>query len=144
MIQIDTKQKIELIRYRHEDQARLLTKLSDMDLKIFSGFLTLELVFGSFLLTQNICSWIIKITMIFFQLTLCFVCGWVLYYNFKRRKEVVKTIKNCNEFLGFNESKAYLENGKIDLDTKPRSWFPIYSIGILASFLAVAILIIAS
>ncbi|WP_418982166.1 hypothetical protein [Alistipes sp.] len=141
MMELDNKDKIELIRYRHEDQARLLQTLSHIDLKVFTGFLTLQLALGSFL-TQFSFTVLALTGVCILELAMCAICTLILRNNYERRKEAAETIGHCNDFLGFREKGAYLPDSAIDATTRFRPWHLLYYLGIWASFAAIFLILL--
>lgn len=141
MIELTPEQKAELIRYRHEDQARLLQSISHTNLRIFSGFLTLQLAFGSFL-TQVTITTGAKIGFILLEVVICTICSGMLWNNQNRRREVAKTIQNCNNFLGFDEKGAYIPDRTINARSKFWPWHPFFITGIWLSFLSICLILI--
>lgn len=137
---LNDKQKIDLVRYRHEDQSRLLQTLSHIDLKVFSGFLTLQLALGSFL-TQFSYTLYALIGVGILELAICTVCTLILRNNFERRKEAARTIGNCNTFLGFDQAGVYLPYRTINAATEFRPWHNLYYAGIWCSFLAILLIL---
>ena len=142
MIELDEKQKVELIRYRHEDQCRLLYNLSQTSLKIFSGFLTLQLAFGSFL-TQITPTFGIEVGFILMEIAICSITTFMLLNIQRRRREAARTVRNCNEYLGFDEEGAYLPDRAINFKTKFWHWFPLYTLGIWLSFVGILFILLS-
>ena len=130
----------ESVRYRHEDQSKLSQVMSLMDLQLFSGFMTIQLAFGSFLLQQSIDSTYLKIGILFIDFSISLLCFVLLRNNYRRRKEVVQTIKNCNEALGYNQNGVYLPDKSINESTNFRPWFHWYTVGIVMSFIGIMVI----
>ncbi len=45
--------KFEAVKYRHEDQAKLLQYMTTLESQLFRGFLTIQLIFGGFFDTDQ-------------------------------------------------------------------------------------------
>ncbi|GAB3726645.1 hypothetical protein [Spirosoma lituiforme] len=133
--------EFEVVRYRHEDQSKLLQLMAQVDLQLFSGFLTVQLAFGSFLVQQDLYNNYVRFGLISVNLSLASICFILLRNNYKRRKEVVATLKNCNEALGLNQQGAFIPGKSINSDTKFRPWFHWYSIAILLSFTGICLIL---
>src|SRR4051812_37932808 len=106
--------KFEAIKYRHEGQAKLLQFISTLDNQLYGGFLTIQIAFGGFLTQVEIQDLISKIGLFIIDVTIAFVCVGLLYNNYRRRKEVQATIKNCNSALGFDKVGFYLPEKTIN------------------------------
>ena len=59
-----------------------------------------------------------------------------LFNNFKRRSEVVETVKNLNEALGYSVPGVYIEK-PINADTKFRPWWYWYLVGVIAGVIGI-------
>ena len=136
-------EKFEAVKYRHENQTKALQKMSDIDLKIFIGFLTLQLVLGGFIAQTNL-DLTSKIGLGIIDLSLSLICTVLLYNNYRRRKEVVETVKNCNNALKFDTPDFYITTKSIDSKTKFRAWFWWYIIGVIVSVFGILVIIKAS
>jgi hypothetical protein len=140
MITLDDNQKFEAIKYRHEDQSKLLQKMTDVDLKVFISFLTLQLALGGFI-TQIDLAIESKIGLFMLDIALSLICSILLWNNYKRRKEVSATIRNCNQALGYDLDGVYIENKKINSPTVFRPWFWWYIIGMILSIIGILVIL---
>lgn len=144
-LKLNDNQKFEAIKYRHEDQSRLLQKISDVDLKLFTGIVTIQLILGGFISNdiskfENI---IIKIGLLSIDLAICIICGSLLYKNYKRREEAVRTLKNCNQALGFNEKEYYI-SGAINAQGENINWLWHYILAVCVSFIGIGLLLFSN
>ena len=98
IMDLNNNQKFEAVKYRHEDQSKLLQLMSQIDLKVFISFLTLQMILGGFITQVNLEN-ISKYGLFVLDVSFSMVCIVLLLNNYKRRKEVVGTIKNCNKAL---------------------------------------------
>lgn len=143
MLALDNNQKFESVKYRHEDQAKLLQMMTEIDLKVFMSFLTLQLALGGFL-SQFSVTTEGKLGLLFIDISLSLICSILLWNNYKRRKEVVGTLKNCNKALGYDVDGIYIKDGKINSATKFRPWFWWYIIGVIISLIGIVIILTTS
>ena len=134
-------EKMEIIKYRHEDQSALLQAMTNIDIRIFSGFLTLQLLLGGFIVQADNLSFINKLGLLLIDTSIAMVITSLLYRNNQRRKEVVETISNCNTALKLNEVGFYFLDEKINADTKFRPWYPLYFIAVVISLIGVGIIL---
>lgn len=136
--------EFEIVKYRHEDQAKLLQFLSQLDLQILSGFLTVQLILGGFQIQKSIDVTFVKWGLFLIDLSLAFVCSMLLYLNFIRRKEVGEIIRNCNEALGFTTEGALLPGKIINSPTPSKPWNNYFIIAIIISVVGVTIILFNS
>ena len=134
--------EFEAIKYRHEDQVKVLLKMTDVDLKLFSGYLTIQLAFGSFLTNNSaVLKLNVQVGLLLVELSMAVVCSIFLWNNYQRRIEVVNTIRNCNEALGFTRIDQLSPGSKIDSVTKFRPWVYWYITGVAASTCGIIIIL---
>lgn len=143
MLKLNDQQKFEAIKYRHEDQSKLLQKIADVDLKVFVSFFTLQIAIGGFKIQSNL-TIENKIGIAILDFAILFICAVVLWNNYQRRQEVVQTIKNCNVALGYEAKDFYIENKYINSKTVFRPWFWWYLIGMLIGIIGLLIILSCS
>jgi len=118
-----------------------------IDLRLFIGYLTMQMLAGSWFIANidKVNSFIAKLGLILIDISLAVVALILLHRQKLRRKEVVNTIRNCNEALGYQDEGMYIEGKCIDdPEMKIRMWFSLYAIGIIASLLGFIIIILAN
>ena len=114
-----------------------------IDLRVFTGFLTLEIVVGSwFAKSDNAISggWTIA-GLLIINLVLAIIALLILLCNHFRRDETKETIINCCEALGYRTDGIYLDKKKLNATTKPRTWIVFYCVGIIATFIGIVFII---
>lgn len=134
------QQKFEALIHRHQDMSNLLQTLTSFDLKIFTSFLTLQLVLGGFI-SQFTLTDFGKYGLFTIDIALALVCSLLLLNNKIRRVEIVDTIKNCNKALGYQEKDCYLTDEILNGKTKFRPWLWFYLLGNLISIIGVALIL---
>lgn len=128
----------------HVEHIRYLTQI---DLRIFSGYVTLQLVFAGWLTKNPVTDIVFQIGLFLIDVTLSIIIGFVLYYNYVRREEIVETLENINMALGFNVEGAYIEGKIINAKKKVRTskgfepWVWFYLAGITAIILGVSLVL---
>ncbi len=135
------ERRFDALKLRFDDQVALVRKLTDIDLQVFGGYLTISLAFGSWL-SQNPrrdASAIVGLLVI--SLTLAISTSFLLYFNFKRRVEVVATIKNINVALGYEEVGAYIPSRALNAPTIFRPWRNIYFLCIWFVFAGILLIL---
>lgn len=130
----------------YDKHTELLFRLTQIDLRIFSGYITLQLAFGAWIAVHKntINSPIIRFGLLFIDLALAVIAFALLYNNFRRRSEVASTVKNCNEAMGFETSGTYLDDRPLHANTKFRPWTGWYYTGIIVGFIGVVLIIIGA
>ena len=142
---MDENLKYELVKYRHQDQAKLSLHISDTDFKVFSGYLTLQVALCSFIIYKAPgMSFVAKIGFSLIDIVLAWACFKLLRNHWYRRKEIVETIKNCNEYLGYNEVGFYLKDKAINGKTVNRFWFGTYTVVVIAACVAFQFILFAN
>ena len=128
---------------RFKDQTEELYRLTLLDLRIFSGYLTLQLVMGAWLATKGIeiVDSRVKCGLLIIDFILLVIVAIIFGKNFYRRKEVVETVRNCNVALGFEESGIYLKGKALNAKSKHRPWIGLYIIGVIVAFIGEALFI---
>lgn len=140
MAKIYDGHEFEALKEQLTRQAELLYRLTIIDLKIVTGFLTIQFVMGSWLaLHRDQISTDAGLFSI--DVAMAILAIKVLYNQYQRRKEVVGTVKNCNEALGYEEPGVYLDGKALDAPTETRYWFYWYAAGIVVSVIGIAIVL---
>ena len=133
--------EFEALRLRYEDQVELLRALTNLDMKIFTGFITVQLVLGGWISAYPISDVFVQTGLFLIDIVFAFLAGRLLYNQFKRRKEVINTVKNLNEALGFNKSGTYLPDRAINATSSTRPWFWWYIIGICVATFGLSLIL---
>jgi hypothetical protein len=118
--------------------------MTALDHQIFTGYITIQLVLGGWLTQYPVGDPLLKLGLFFVDLTLAGVAGWLLYFDYIRRTEVVGTIKNLNDALGFTKPNIYLQDKAINAPTIFRPWVYGYLVGVITGALGVSLIIFAS
>ena len=95
--------EFEAVKLRYTDQVELLRSLTQFDFKIFTAFFTVQLVLGGWLSAHPVPTLWMKVGFILIDFSLGLLSIRLLYNQHCRRQEVVGTIKNCNEALGYTK-----------------------------------------
>jgi hypothetical protein len=136
--------EFEALKLRYEDQVALLRSLTTIDWQVFTSYITIQVVLGSWLIQNPINNLLLRLALELIDLTLAGIAGWLLYSNYKRRIEVVGTVKNLNEALGFTEPGIYLPGKAINPPTIFRPWVYGYILGVITGALGVALILFGS
>ena len=135
--------EFEAVKLQFKSQRELLYRLTMIDLRIFSGFITLQLALGAWLATKGVSLAIgLKLGMAIIDSSLAYVAIVLLYNNSRRRKEAVGTIRNCSKALGYIKAGVFLEDEPLLVDHKLRLWQKYYYIGISTTLIGVVLVLI--
>ncbi|WP_298535876.1 hypothetical protein [uncultured Algibacter sp.] len=139
-MKLNKQKKFEALLHRHADMSNLLQVMMRADLRIFSGFLTLQFAFGGFI-SQFSLSEFGKIGLFIIDLALASTCYFILRNHNERRNEVVQTLKNCNEALGYNEPGVYIESKPLNSKTERRPWLKFYIISNIITVIGIGFIL---
>lgn len=137
--------EFEAVKLRFESQTELLHRLTQIDLRVFSGFITLQLVLGAWLATHggDLISEL-KLGLGVIDGGMAFVVYSLLHNNALRRNEVVENLENCKVSLGYNTPGVYLEGKALDTEMEFRPWKYYYYVGIAVSLVGVFLVLVNS
>jgi hypothetical protein len=133
--------EFEALKVRYEDQLQLLRTLTTYDFRIFSGFITLQLLLGGWLSTHPVLNFWGRIGILLINTVLASIACILLYYQYRRRQEVIATVRNISQALGFSEKGIYLPDRAMNVEGGPRPWFIWYIGGILISLLGFCLIL---
>ena len=128
--------KFEALKLRYEDQVELDRVYMRTDFQIFSGYFTLQLALGAWLVTHSLEDLLSRIGMVTLDFSISMIEVFMFSSHRSRRKEITDTIKNINKVLGFYEESAY----GIVINPPPppsRPFYIAYLAGIFLSFIAI-------
>jgi len=137
--------KFEALKLNFEYQIQNLRNMTQIDLRIISGYLTIQLFLGGWLLKNHLpelSKIVVKTGILTIDATLSLIAGVLLFHSYKRRYEVVETIKNLNYALGYSIKNIYIEDKAINAEAKFRPWFWWYLFGVLMGFVGISLIII--
>ncbi len=135
--------KFEILKLRYDDQVNLLRKLTDVDLQVFGGYLTIALAFGSWASQNSPTELLSKIGLLLIATVLASSASMLLFFNFKRRIEIVETIKNLNEAFGYETIGLFIPDKKINAHTVFRPWRNVYYVSIWSVFIGNCLILMA-
>lgn len=142
-MQLTDDQKFDALKLRYTDHVELLRSITKQDIQIFSGYITVQLILGSWITSHPINGFWPRIGIILIDFVLATIALKLLYNDYLRRKEVVEIIKNINEALNFNTKGAYLSDKPINVETKTRPWFLWFMFGIIFGVVGIVIVTFA-
>lgn len=136
--------EFDALKLQFETQTLLLRTLTDIDLRIFTGYITVQLLLGGWLSRYSPQNLWLKMGIFVIDLTLTGIAYWLLNNNYMRRKEAATTVGNLNEALGFMEPGIYIQGKAVNAPTSFRPWVYGYRIGLLAGVIGIMFILFPS
>lgn len=133
--------EFEALKLRYSDQVELLRSLGQFDFKIFTAFFTLQLVLGGWLAANPVQDASMRTGLLIIDMALAGISIKLLRNQHLRRQEVVATIMNLNEALGFSVAGAYLQGKTINPQYKRRFWFWWYAVAVAIGVVGFALVL---
>lgn len=115
-----TSDQIDVLKMKYEDHTEDLRFRTDLDFKLLSGFVTLDLVLAAWLSQHAPESWAYAIGFLIVALGLGFAAAMIFIRNTIRRNVVIAILHNVNEALEFTKTGAYLQNQCINPESNKR------------------------
>lgn len=141
--------EFEALKTLYETQVTHLRYLTDIDNKVFGGYITIQLGLAAWLTnrpslpnvgTSTLAPWP-KVGLVAVDVVLVAVTLILLYKNLRRRKEVKEIVVNVNECLGYTEHGAYMVGKPVQAKPEFRPWFKIYLWAVVVAWIGVVITI---
>jgi hypothetical protein len=139
-MELTDERKFEASMMRFKDQTELLRSLTAIDLRLFFGYITLQLVSGGWLLGHEDVQWFAKLGVSLVDFVLSLIASRLLHLNYMRRAEVVDTLRRIMSALQFDKCNVYLQDKTLDPETTFRPWRSWYQVGIWVAFLGVLVI----
>lgn len=133
--------EFEALKLRYEDQVELLRYLTGLDMRIFTGVITVQFALGAWFSIHDIRSVWVAVGILILDLVFVALAGKLLCNQFKRRKEVIQTVKNLNQALGFDQTGVYLADKAINAKSTTRTWHRWYIIGMIVAVLGLSVIL---
>ena len=137
----DDDAKREILTLAFGNHVQYLRWLSQIDLRMFGGFLTLQLVLGGWLLQYTPTRALAASGILIIDVMLAIVAAVFLIKNQKRRNREVTTIGNICEALGLTVEGVFLEKRKIMESPQSEPSLRLYLFAIATSVIGIALII---
>ena len=129
----------EILETRYKEQAAHIRDMNQYDLRVFGGFLTIQLVLASWIVAHPINSIYGTFSVLAIDSALLVVCLKFIAANRRRRDEIRTTILNINEAFGLYAKDIYLPGKAINPPAPPASRFIWFHVGCWVGFLGVVL-----
>ncbi|MEQ9639771.1 MAG: hypothetical protein RIM84_07055 [Alphaproteobacteria bacterium] len=141
--QLTTSEKIGILTTHLQIQANNLHYLTSVDLRVFGGFIAIQLILGGWLAAapDNV-DLVLAACIIEIDTALTYLCSKMLHHDRRRRGEVVKTLDTTNEALGLEAVGVYLPGKKINPDYEFTPWRSIYIKAIGVAYLGILLIFV--
>jgi len=119
---------------KYESYAKNLDFRTELDFKIFSGYITLSFAFVAWYSQAPLpqASFLYKLAFTLFALAISVSAVVFLYLNYRQRKwHVLKVIKNIGEIFKFGKEKVYSEGPLHPPKHKTIFWFQCFYIPVI-------------
>jgi hypothetical protein len=117
---LSAKDKIEILLTRYKEHAAHLRHLDNFDVRIFGGFITIQLVLASWFATHPIHELIAKLGITVVNFSLLVVAFSIIKSSRNRRDEIVQVIWNINEAFELDKKGVYLADNLTESESRRR------------------------
>ncbi len=137
--------KLELLKVLYETQVQYLRWLSQIDLKLFTGFMAVQMVLAGWLLQRDAAPPNPQlIGMPIIDILMAFVACTLLWKNHRRRLQEIDTLKDVFEAIGYTVPGAYLTGRPLIKPPQSRTSLSWYIVGIVVSVGVVSLALFTS
>jgi len=141
LIKLNEDGKLTAALHELRSQVELLKFQTTLDLRIFAGYITLQLALGSWIATHPPGSLHSIVGLGVIDLALALLAGLILWRSYVRRGQVAQVVWRLNEALGFTEPDVYLSNRPLHEQKRFMPWLPYYIAGIIIGLVGIRILL---
>ena len=141
-LELTNEQKFQAVLARFRDHVEILRAITQIDLQVLGGFMTLQLALAAWLVDHPPKTCPIKVGLLLLSGILTALSLNLLYNSYRRRKEVVASLKNTKAVLRFGEKGVYLQDKALDAKMPFRPWLPLYFVVCCLMFLMVGAIIL--
>jgi hypothetical protein len=131
----------EAAKLRYQTQTDVLARLTELDLRVFTGYITIQLLFGSWFSVHPLTSVVTKLGLMSIDIVIAVIAIVFLYYSYQRRLQARSSVRNLSEAFGFTIEGAYLDGKAIETIGKTPNWVWWYISGVLVGVLGVVLIL---
>jgi len=136
--------KLKILKMGFENQVQYLRMMSDVDLRLFTGYITVQLILGSWLAQHPLQMIAYKLGILIIDWALVALAINAFRVNQVRRAEAVHVLKNLCDALGFTKEGVFLpDSKKIQSSVPLRPWNWLYNLTAILAGIGVTIIILA-
>ena len=136
--------KLSILQLGFENQMQYLRMMSDVDLRLFTGYITVQLVLANWLAHQQRQPLTVNVGIMLVDLVFAGLAIKAFWVNQKRRDFAVKVVTNLSSALGFTVTGAFLRERAIQQNVPTRPWFAYYCGSVLAAVMGVGLVLFGS
>lgn len=130
--------KLAILRLGYENQIQYLRMMSDVDLRLFTGYITVQLVLANWLASRQAQPPTVNLGIMLVDLVVAALAIKAFWVNQTRREYAVKVLEKLSKALGFTVVGAFLPEQCIQDRVPTRPWFPYYVVSVVVAFIGVA------
>ena len=94
----DPANRLEILRMGYQNQLEYLRMMSDLDLKLFTGYITLQIVLGGWLAKSPVEGLSIKVGLMVIDLAMAFIGIVAFRVNQERRAEAARVLASKQRY----------------------------------------------
>jgi len=142
LLDLNPEQKFQAVLVRFQEHSEVLRALKGLDLQVVGGVMTLQLALAAWSVDHVPATSAGKWGLVWLSFVLTALSLRLLYFNHRRRKEVVEGLDNTLKVLRFREEDIYLRGVALDPKMKFSPWFWSYVVALLTTFAGVFVVIL--
>ena len=136
----DPANRLEILRMGYQNQLEYLRMMSDLDLKLFTGYITLQIVLGGWLAKSPVEGLSIKVGLMVIDLAMAFIGIVAFRVNQERRAEAARVLGNLADALGFTVPGVFLPDRPIQESVPIRPWTRMYYFTVAVGVVGIALI----
>ena len=136
--------KIDALRIGYENQVGYLKLMSDVDIKLFFGYITIQLALANWIVTHPLETNSLKFAMLILDGSLAAVSCMLFWLNHRRRVYATKVLENFSRELGFLDTNNFEIETELQESPPVRPWFWLYVISVVVAAIGVCLIILTA
>ena len=142
-VDLSPEQKFEVLKMRYQDHVELLRSMTQVDLQVFGGYMTLQLALTGWLAEHPPRGLLPKVGIFLIDSALALIAARLLRNSTLRRKEAVATLTNIMHAFSLFRPGVYVQGCAINVKREFRLWGPWYVLGVVVGIVGVALVLFA-
>jgi tellurite resistance protein TehA-like permease len=135
--------EFEALKLRYEDQVCLLRRITESENKLFLAFIGFQLsAFVWVAKSASLDDCLSGVVLIFANVALSLLLFLFLLRNYERRNEVIATVRNINEALGFTAIGVYLPEKTLNPEYRAIKFPVLYQSSVAISCLIFCLVVV--
>ncbi|MFO1482306.1 MAG: hypothetical protein U1F71_02985 [Verrucomicrobiaceae bacterium] len=140
--ELDAEQKFQALTMLYQTHNELLRFMTSHDLKIFGGYITIQLALGSWMTQQKNFTCPARFAIGIIDFAFAAIAGVLLFKAYMRRCEITALFSRLNDAFLFTKPGAYLDGVALWPEkSKFRPWAAWYIGGVVVSYIGIVVLL---